>query len=41
MQKDRSPRPKSETEKTGKDEEPALAKDDAVQYRAGRAKETK
>jgi hypothetical protein len=41
MQKDRTPRSKSETEKTSKDEDPALAKDDALQYRAGRAKESK
>jgi hypothetical protein len=34
------PPAKSETEKTGKDENPELAKDNAVQYRAGRAKET-
>ncbi len=31
---------KSESEKTGKDENPSLAKDGAVQYRAGRAKDT-
>jgi hypothetical protein len=43
MQKDRSgsPKPKSESEKTSKDEDLDLAKGDAVQYRAGRAKESK
>ena len=43
MQKERSntPKPKSESEKTSKDEELDLAKGDAAQYRAGRAKEAR
>ena len=41
MKKDKStPSPKTEREKTSKDEDPALSKDDAVQYRAGRAKKS-
>jgi hypothetical protein len=31
---------KSEHEKTSKDEDPSLAKDDALQYRAGRAQKS-
>jgi hypothetical protein len=40
MATDKAPQ-KSESEKTSKDENPKLAKGDPVQFRQGRAKETK
>jgi hypothetical protein len=41
MSNDNKAPQKSESEKTSKDENPELAKGNAVQFRQGRAKETK